>query len=417
MNSNPGAEIAAALDQRPRAEAESDQQRFSFLDINTFFSRRAGGIRAFYDARIRYFLSQLSHRYVLVYPGARFNWRDSERNVSMAEVYGPIVSRDPSGYRFMLDYAGVYRVIRKSRPDVIEVGDPWLSGLFCLLIKKLGLYRGLLVSYFHSDPILTHLVPWASRGTFQCLRRAVVLRPLAALFYHVQRRYDLTVVSSNVMQRRLGDRRVPAAVVPLGVPGIYLDAPVVSRKRATERSEVRCLFVGRLNIEKGIALIREIIPDLLALDHVHVTVIGRGGAQDYFSGLNHPRFSYRGFVEDPLEVRRIYDEHDILLAPGPFESFGLAVVEAMARGLVVVGPDTGGTGELLRDAGSRFVFRANDRGDFLRAVMQAMGCDWADEAAASREFALKQGPIELAMKCIADLYVAHLNVGLASRIP
>jgi alpha-1,6-mannosyltransferase len=415
MNPNPGGQLATVLDDTPRTQMQGGRKSLSFLDINTFFSRRAGGIRAFYEARIKHFSGQTDHRYVLVHPGSRFSWRDSDQNVSTAEIYGPVVSRDPSGYRFMLDYAGVYRVIRGSRPDVIEVGEPWLSGLFCLLIKKLGLYQGLLVSYFHSDPILTHLLPWANRGAFQGLRKAAVLRPLASLFYRVQRAYDLTVVSSRVMQRRLEDESVPVAVVPLGIPRIYLEVPLATRKAGANGSEIRCLFVGRLNIEKGIQLIRDIVPRLLALDYVRVTVIGRGGAQDFFAGLNHPRFDYRGFVEDPLDVRKIYDDHDILLAPGPFESFGLAVVEGMARGLVVVGPDTGGTGELLRDANSRFIFRANDSDDFLRTVMRAMECDWIEEAAAAREFALKQGTIDLAMKRIADLYVTRLSGNIASR--
>lgn len=415
MNPNPGGQVATVLDDTPRTQMQGGRKSFSFLDINTFFSRRAGGIRAFYEARIKHFSGQTDHRYVLIHPGSRFSWRNNDQNVSTAEIYGPVVSRDPSGYRFMLDYAGVYRVIRGSRPDVIEVGEPWLSGLFCLLIKKLGLYRGLLVSYFHSDPILTHLSPWAYRGAFQTLRKAIVLRPLATLFYRVQRSYDLTVVSSRVMQSRLQGRRIPVAVVPLGVPRIYLEAPLALRKTTADKVEIKLLFVGRLNIEKGIELIRDTISPLLALDHVHVTVIGRGGAQDFFADLNHPRFDYRGFVEDPLDVRKIYDDHDILLAPGPFESFGLAVVEAMARGLVVVGPNTGGTGELLRDANSRFIFRANDSDDFQRTVMRAMECDWIEEAAAAREFALKQGTIDLAMKRISDLYVTRLMGDTASR--
>lgn len=95
---------------------QGGRKSFSFLDINTFFSRRAGGIRAFYEARIRHFSGQTDHRYVLVHPGSRFSWRNNDQNVSTAEIYGPIVSRDPSGYRFMLDYAGVYRVIRGADP-------------------------------------------------------------------------------------------------------------------------------------------------------------------------------------------------------------------------------------------------------------------------------------------------------------
>jgi hypothetical protein len=47
--------------------------------------------------------------------------------------------------------------------------------------------------------------------------------------------------------------------------------------------------------------------------------------------------------------------------------------------------------------------------------MRAMECDWIEEAAAAREFALKQGTIDLAMTRIADLYVTRLSNNIASR--
>lgn len=405
----------AGPDKANKQDTEKTPDSLAFLDINTFYSQRAGGIRAFYDAKIAHFRRSIGKKYILVHPGPRFGLKAIGQNVSLAKIYGPVVSRDPSGYRFMLNYASVYRVIRESRPDVIEVGEPWLSGLFCLGIKKLGLYRGLLACYFHSDPILTHLVPWSNRGPLEKLRRALFLRPLGALFYRVQRGYDLTVVSSRVMERRLCSNGVATSRISLGVPGTYLDAPLPARRAIPRRDDVRLLFVGRLNLEKGIELIRDIVPRLLMHDHVRITVIGRGGAQDFFAGIKHPRFYYKGFVEDPLEVRDIYDEHDILLAPGPFESFGLAVVEAMARGLVVVGPDAGGTGELLDSAASPFIFRANDHDDFLRVIQQAISCDWIRESDRCRKFAVEQGSLDAAIERLIELYVAHRQVTAAER--
>ena len=57
-------------------------------------------------------------------------------------------------------------------------------------------------------------------------------------------------------------------------------------------------------------------------------------------------------------MRAAYASHDVLLAPGRFETFGMAALEAAAAGLVVVGPDQGGTGELLRQIASPLMFPA-----------------------------------------------------------
>ena len=94
-------------------------ERMILLDINTFFAEKAGGIRTFYRAKISFFERQLAHRYYLVYPGARRAIVNRSPNVTLAEFYGPQVSKEPGGYRWMLDYAGVLALIRKAKPDVI----------------------------------------------------------------------------------------------------------------------------------------------------------------------------------------------------------------------------------------------------------------------------------------------------------
>jgi glycosyltransferase involved in cell wall biosynthesis len=387
-------------------EAASPGGGFTFFDINTFFSRRAGGIRAFYEAKVAFFNNQTRDRYVLAFPGSRFGLKQQGPQVTFAEAYGPVVSKDPSGYRFMLDYAAIYRLIRCYHPEVIEVGDPWLTGLFCLAIRSLGLYRGTLSCFLHSDPILTHLDPWSRQPPFRGLRRLLVLRPLARLFYRVQRAYDLTVVSSAVLQRRLAARGVDAELAPLGVPGIYLDTPLTRPRRLEGGGHMRLLYVGRLNREKGIAFVRALTSELPNLCGISLTVVGRGGAQAFFESIKHPRFRFLGFIEDSAELCRIYDEHDILLAPGPHESFGLSVVEAMARGLVIVGPDTGGVGELLESAASPFIFKAGDYADFRKKLDRAISCDKTLEVKRSRQCALRVGSLEHAMGGLLGLYKA-----------
>jgi alpha-1,6-mannosyltransferase len=388
------------------------------LDINTFFAEKAGGIRTFYRAKISFFERQLAHRYYLVYPGGRRAIVSRSPGVTLAEFYGPQVSKFPGGYRWMLDYAGVLALIRKEKPDVIEVGDPWLTGLFCLAIKKLGLYRGLLACFYHSDPILTHLLPWARRGHATVWKRNLILRPLAALFYRLQRSYDLTVVSSRTMQDHLRNHSVEAALAPLGVTDVFLEgAPPARPQKAMAARGGRLLYAGRLNQEKGIKLIQEVLPRLLEQDEISVTVIGRGGAAEDFARLEHPRFRYLGFIEDAAEVRSIYDDHDILLAPGPFESFGMGVLEAMARGMVVVGPDQGATAEILRQAESPFIFRAEDTEDFLRAIMKAIDCDQCAESSRSRDTAMRYGSMEQAMGRLVDLYAARTGRAVAEASP
>jgi alpha-1,6-mannosyltransferase len=361
-----------------------------FLDINTFYSPKAGGIRTYHQAKIEWFKRRPGHHYILVYPGPAYRVREEHPHVTLVEVFGPALTGDPAGYRLILDYWRVYRLIRKTRPDVLEAGDPWLTGLFCLALKKLGLFRGRLAAFYHSDPVPTYFAPWAERGFLRPLKR-LLLGPLAAFFYGLQKGYGLTAVSSRAMEESLRACGIArTAHLPFGVPALFLETPPPRRAPGPRR----LLYAGRLDREKGIEALLFALPSLLALGNVEVTVVGRGAFADRFAAFGDGRLHYLGFVDGPRRMLEIYDGSHALLAPGPFETFGLGVLEAMARGLVVIGPDRGGTAELLREAESPFMFRAGDERDFLRAAAAALGAsdsEWEALAARSRATAERYG--------------------------
>jgi alpha-1,6-mannosyltransferase len=423
-----------------------------FLDINTFFSPKAGGIRTYHQAKIEWFRNHPGVGYWLVHPGAARQERKAAENVTLVEGFGPALTKDPAGYRLLIDFIRIFALIRRLRPDVIEAGDPWLTGIFCLLLRKLGLYKGLLVSFYHSDPVPSYFRPWAERGSLQGLKRPLIAAA-GAVFYRLQRGYDLTAVSSKTMEDRLRAKGVRAlAHLPFGVPAFFLaDVPdrpeartppplsadrpdgagagattVVDVARAAgwgdgedeedaaaaaakDAREVRLLYAGRLDPEKGIDLILEALPGLLKRANVSVTVIGRGSRAESFAAYTHPRYRYLGFIEDPMRMRENYDSHHILLAPGPFETFGLGVLEAMARGMIVVGPDQGGTAELLRQAKSPFIFETGNEAEFHRTVGRAMRSDWSVEMPRSLFLAREYGTWDDAIGRMITRYSARLG--------
>ena len=118
-----------------------------------------------------------------------------------------------------------------------------------------------------------------------------------------------------------------------------------------------------------------------------LTVVGKGKEKPFFASLSHPRFRFVPYVTDRTALRRLYAEHDVLLSPGRSETFGLTALEAMAAGLVVVGPDAGGTGELLQQVESPFMFTAGDPASFGTRVGEAVRADLEPHAARGRALA------------------------------
>lgn len=383
-----------------------------FLDINTFFSPKAGGIRTYHQAKIEWFKRHPEHRYYLVYPAAARKERQEAANVTLVEAAGPALTQDPSGYRLLIDFIRIFKLIRRVQPDVLEAGDPWLTGIFCLLIRKSGIYKGLLVSFYHSDPVPSYFEPWAARGPMQGLRRALIA-VAAPVFYWLQSGYDLTVVASKTAEQRLRSKGVRAlAHLPFGVPAFFFeDVPAVTAPRGPGDGDICILYAGRLDREKGIDLVLEALPKSLRQGNIRITVVGRGSQSQAFSSFKHARFQFHGYIDEPAKIRDLYDKHHILIAPGPYETFGLGVLEAMARGLVVVGPDRGGTAELLRQAQSPFLFKAGDALDFMRVLDKAIECDWASESARSRALASRYGAWDQAIGRMIKRYTARLGAG------
>ena len=376
-----------------------------FLDVNTFFADRGGGIRTYHQAKMAWFAARGVHQYYLVHPGPRHQVRRVARNVWKVQVYGAPTGREAGGYRVMLDYRRVLETMRELRPEVVEVGDPWLSGAFGRWARRTGRYPGLLSSFYHSDAVRTWADPWAARGRLTSPLRQAVADRLGRGFYRMQAGYDVTVVTSRAMERHLRTSGVESVVrLPFGVDPAFAAAGAEAAGRARDEGPVRLLYAGRLGAEKGVDLLLRVLPRLLESGRVQVTVMGRGAMEPDFAAIDHPAYEFRGFVGDRVEVARTFAAHDVLLAPGPHETFGLSVLEGMAAGLAVVGPDAGGTGELLDEVASPFVFPAGDAEGFHAAILRAVDADRAAVSAGARAVARRYGTWDDAIARMVAFY-------------
>lgn len=376
-----------------------------FLDINTFYAEKAGGIKTYHRAKLGYFLRHPEHTYTLIAPGPKFNISELADNVRVIHIYGPRLSRDDGGYRLLLDLPSVYRLLKNLKPDVLEVGDPWLSGLFSLLMRKSGAFNGLLASFHHSDAVHAWLEPWATSGKIPLPHRRWLAQLSARGFYNIQSRYDVTLVSSRFMERHLSQWGVKNVVRR----GFGTDPLFFSEKKSANGEQIKLLYAGRLGVEKGAGLLLSQLENILEQPNVTLTVLGRGKFEREFSSFKHPRYTFGGYVSDRAELARIYREHDIFLAPGPHETFGLGVLEALASGLVVVGPDCGGTAELLTEANLPFIFETNNAKDFTRAITDAIETSLPRYARRAREAAARYGEWDEAIGRMVQFYEHRLT--------
>ena len=343
------------------------------------------------------------------------------RRVVRIEVYGLPLG---SGYRLLLDYP---RVGEHPPPRAARTGRSRRSVVFGSVLPGCcagwaGL-SGRLSAFYHSDLVETWVVPWANRGRFRGLQAPGWPQRLGWLFYRIQRAYDVTIVTSRAMAAASGAPRRHAASqrIPLGVDRLFLSADGQQRTAAradpaadaapdrsppaARRRAGGCLFVGRLIAEKASRPVVGGAARDSALCPASKSPCWAAAPTSRSSPRpGGPAITTWATSAIGRQLAEIYRQHDILLAPGPYETFGLAVLEAMACGLVVVGPDRGGTAELLAEAHSPFVFRAGDVADFVRVVAGRDAADLVPHRRRARSVARRYGTWDEAIGRLMAFY-------------
>ena len=146
------------------------------------------------------------------------------------------------------------------------------------------------------------------------------------------------------------------------------------QKSYREDGEVRLLFVGRISVRKGIEVLIEAIPQLLAEDdRLSVALVGSGALWSNYEPLMEALPTLRCEWRKSAPNREIIEEmgrSDVLLMPSSYEPGGIVVTEALASGMILAASEEVGAAEGLEPP-IRWTYPARDVGAFKAAVHAA----------------------------------------------
>ncbi len=156
--------------------------------------------------------------------------------------------------------------------------------------------------------------------------------------------------------QKLAGMEKPAVVAHPGREPIAPDLTGIDiLARAQDAGPLRLLFVGNLIPRKGLHTLLDALARLPA-EAARLTVVGDDAADAVYShrvrdqarrlGLD-ARIDWLGPVDDAV-LRQAYATHHVLVVPSQHEGFGIVYLEAMAYGLIAVGTEAGGAGEIIR---------------------------------------------------------------------
>jgi len=309
--------------------------------LANFVGPRSGGLRtALRELGAGYLAA--GHEPVLVVPGDRD--RDEQtRQGRVIMLRGPRVPL-AGGYRVLLNERSVAQLLSELQPDALEVSDRTTLRWTGDWARRHGV-PAVMVSHESLAALIAMALPIP--GLARALAGALNRRTAGA--------YDQVVCTTGWAAaefERIGARNIRRA--PLGVDlDTFRPRALPAARASASPLLVHC---GRLSAEKKPQRSLTTLATLRAQGvPARLIVAGDGplrGRLERRAARHGLPVTFTGFLAGRDDVAELLASADVVIAPGPAETFGLAALEALACGTPVVVSAQSALPEVIGDAGA-----------------------------------------------------------------
>ncbi len=317
-----------------------DRLGVRIVQMANYYSPQSGGVRTALDNLARGYVDAGVQR-LLIVPGpvdARFTTEVGD----VVQIRAPKVSE---AYRLIIEPWRILAILSAYAPTSIEVSDKFTMVPVAWWARSKGIGTAL----FSHERMDEYMLNVTGKETTTALTVALLNRILV-------RSFDAVVVTSKFAEREF--RRLAASVdcptmrVPLGVDLDRFHPRWREASADIPDGVLRLALVGRLSREKAPHLAVETAMELHRRGvPVELDVYGDGPQRDELEAIaSDGPVRFDGYIGDRGELARRIASADIALSVCPSETFGLAVLEALASGTPVVTADRGGARELIDQA-------------------------------------------------------------------
>ena len=261
-------------------------------------------------------------------------------------------------------------ILAEARPDLVHTHV--IDGFSASIWRRARRHRVPVMHTAHDYHLLCPRAFLLTRDWKLCTRPALACRAYRSWHLHTARDVDLFVSPSQFLLDKHCDAGLAlprTAVVRNGIPRPPPRLPCDRDGRCGPRFLLLC----RLTEEKGVRVVVDAVRSLPLEVRFEVTIAGRGPLESVAraGAQADPRIRFAGFVQGE-EKHALLSRADHLLIPSLwYENAPVAVVEAAAYGIGVIGSRIGGIPELVSEGRTGILFEPGDAAG-LAAIMRGI---------------------------------------------
>ena len=237
------------------------------------------------------------------------------------------------------NYFSAHHILSEFQPDLIHLATPFMMGLTGL--KYANDHHIPKVAVFHTNfpqYLEYYRLPWLKKLAWRFLR-----------WFHQQaeKNYCPSQDTRKLLRRHgVNKLEIWTRGVDSGLFNPNRKSLEFRRQLGLEDKTV-LLYVGRLAPEKSVeVLLKALYAANSANKKLHLLIAGDGPSRAGLQQAAPPNVTFLGY-KSGQELAGIYATSDIFVCPSVTETFGNVILEAMASGLPVIAPLSGGIKENL----------------------------------------------------------------------
>jgi glycosyltransferase involved in cell wall biosynthesis len=279
-----------------------------------------------------------------------YHFKEHDAAVSVEDLFGEAVSRInfielqfPEKGKLPLHYLRESKVysqrvfnefIKRPLPDIIICKG--FSGFEFVRKKKMGVQLPPVCINFHGYEMFQQVFSFREK-----LIRKFLRKPVKYISLNADYCFSYGGKINRLLVEKVGVKKDRILEFPSGI-----ESSKIAGLKVETGSVVRFCFIGRNERRKG-------IPELnIALRNIEDT---EGWSFDFIGPIPEElkvissKIIYHGLITDQNRIFEKISNCDVLVCPSWSEGMPNVILEAMARGLCVVGTDTGATSLLVND--------------------------------------------------------------------